>query len=71
MRKTPKSSREKIVKDIERATRKHRSSEEKIRMALDGLYRKESIVGLFRRQGISQLVSRRGAKAALRASKLG
>lgn len=71
MRKTPKSPREKTVKDIGRATRKRCSSEEKIRMALDGLYRKDSIVELCRRQGISQLISRRGAKSALRASKLG
>ncbi len=37
MRKTPKSPGEKIVKDIKRATRKHYSSEEKIRIVLDGL----------------------------------
>ena len=36
MRKTPKSPGEKIVKDIKRATRKHYSSEEKIRIVLDG-----------------------------------
>ncbi len=32
-----KSPGEKIVKDIKRATRKHYSSEEKIRIVLDGL----------------------------------
>ena len=37
MRKTTKSAGEKIVKDIKRATRKHYSSEEKIRIVLDGL----------------------------------
>ncbi|SDY58586.1 transposase [Lentibacter algarum] len=37
MRKTPNSPGEKIVKDIKRATRKHYSSEEKIRIVLDGL----------------------------------
>ena len=36
-RKTTKSPGEKIVKDIRRATRKHYSSEEKIRIVLDGL----------------------------------
>ena len=36
MRKTMKSPGEKIVKDIKRATRKHYSSEEKIRIVLDG-----------------------------------
>ena len=33
---TRKSPGEKIVKDIKRATRKHYSSEEKIRIVLDG-----------------------------------
>jgi transposase len=33
---TRKSSGEKIVKDIKRATRKHYSSEDKIRIVLDG-----------------------------------
>ncbi len=37
MRKTTKTPGEKIVKDIKRATRKHYSSEEKIRIVLDGL----------------------------------
>jgi hypothetical protein len=37
MRKTTKSPGEKIVKDIKRATRKHYSSEEKVRIVLDGL----------------------------------
>ena len=37
MRKTTKSPGEKIVKDIKRATRKNYSSEEKIRIVLDGL----------------------------------
>jgi DNA helicase HerA-like ATPase len=37
MRKTTKSPGEKIVKDIKRATRKQYSSEEKIRIVLDGL----------------------------------
>ena len=34
---TRKSPGEKFVKDIKRATRKHYSSEEKIRIVLDGL----------------------------------
>ena len=42
MRKTPKSPGEKIVKDIKRATRKHYSSEEKIRIVLDGLRGEDS-----------------------------
>ena len=37
MRQPTKSPGEKIIKDIKRATRKHYSSEEKIRIVLDGL----------------------------------
>ena len=46
MRKTTKSSCEKMVKDIKRATRKHYSSEEKIRIVLDGLHGEDSIAEL-------------------------
>ena len=38
MRKTTKSPGEKIVKDIKRATRKHYSSEEKIRIVLENYF---------------------------------
>lgn len=68
MRKTTKSPDEKIVKDIKRATRKHYSSEEKIRIVLDGLRGEDSIAELCRREGISQgLVERLhgGRKEAL------
>ncbi len=34
---TAKASSEQVVKDIRRATRRHRSAEEKIRIVLDGL----------------------------------
>ena len=57
MRKTTgsrKSPGEKIVKDIKRATRKPSSSEEKIRIVLDGLRGEDSISDLCRREGISQ-----------------
>ena len=46
-----KSSGEKLVKDIKRATRKHYSSEEKIRIVLDGLRGEDSIAELCRREG--------------------
>ena len=49
---TPKSSAERIVKDIRRRTRKHHSSEEKIRIVLEGLRGEESIAELCRREGI-------------------
>jgi len=43
---TRHSPGEKIVKDIKRATRKHYSSEEKIRIVLDGLRGEDSIAEL-------------------------
>ncbi len=49
-----KSPGERIVKDIKRATRKHYSLEEKIRIVLDGLRGEDSIAELCRRKGISQ-----------------
>ena len=49
---TRKSPGEQIVKDIKRATRKHYSSEEKIRIVLDGLRGEDSIAELCRREGI-------------------
>ena len=51
---TRTSPGEKIVKDIKRATRKHYSSEEKIRIVLDGLRGEDSIAELCRREGLSQ-----------------
>jgi len=45
---------EKIVKDIKCATRKHYSSEEKIRIVLYGLRGEDSIAELCRREGIAQ-----------------
>jgi transposase len=53
MRKTTKSPGEKIFTDIKRATRKHYSTEEKIRIVLDGLRGEDSIAELCRREGIS------------------
>ena len=51
---TRRSASEKIVKDIQRATRKQYSAEEKIRIVLDGLRGEDSIAELCRREGISQ-----------------
>ena len=45
---TRKSAGEKIVKDIKRATRKQYSSEQKIKIALDGLRGDGSIAELCR-----------------------
>ena len=52
--RTGRKSSEKIVKDIKRATRKQYSSEEKIRIVLDGLRGEDIIAGLCRCEGTSQ-----------------
>jgi transposase len=51
---TRKSSAEKTVRDLRRATRKHYSSEEKIRIVLEGLRGEESVAELCRREGVSR-----------------
>ena len=68
MRTTTKSPGEKIVKDIKRATRKHYSSEEKIRIILDGLRGEDSIAELCRREGISQGLYYKWSKDFMEAS---
>ena len=45
---------EKVVRDIRRATRKHHSAEDKIRIVLEGLRGEESIAGLCRREAIAE-----------------
>lgn len=60
VRKSTKSPSEKTVKDIKRATRKHYSSEEEIRIVLDGLRGEDSIAELCRREGISPGIWRNG-----------
>ncbi len=45
---TRKSPGEKLVKDIKRATRKHYSSEDKVRIVLDGLRGEDGIAELCR-----------------------
>ena len=56
---------EKVVKDIRRATRKRHSSEEKIRIVLDGLRGEDSIAELCRREGIAQSLYYKWSKAFL------
>jgi transposase len=48
-----KEPAEKVVQDIRRATRKHYSAEEKIRIVLEGLRGEDSIAELYRREGIA------------------
>ena len=50
---TRKIPGEQIVKDIKRAARNHYSSEEKIRIVLDGLRGEVSFAELCRREGIT------------------
>ena len=49
-----KAPAERVMKDIRRATRRHFSAEDKIRIVLDGLRGDDSIAELCRREGISQ-----------------
>ena len=66
---TRKSAGEKIVKEIKRATRKQYSSEEKIRIVLDGLRGEDSIAEVCRREGISQGVYYKWSKDFMEAGK--
>ena len=59
----------KIVKDIRRATRIRRSSEEKIRIVLDGLRGEDSIAELCRREGIGESLYYSWSKEFLEAKK--
>ncbi|MCK5089199.1 MAG: IS3 family transposase, partial [Hyphomicrobiaceae bacterium] len=64
-----KAPSEKVVKDIRRATRKRHSSEEKIRIVLDGLRGEDSIAELCRREGIAQSLYYSWSKEFLEAGK--
>ena len=57
-----KEPAEKVVQDIRRATRKHYSAEEKIRIVLEGLRGEDSIAELCRREGIAQNLYYRWSK---------
>ncbi len=66
---TDKRSAEKTVRDIRRATRRHYSAEEKIRVVLEGLRGEDSIAELCRREGINNNVYYRWSKEFLEAGK--
>jgi transposase len=51
---TAKPTADRVVRDIRRKTRKRHSSEEKIRIVLEGLRGDDSIAELCRREGIAQ-----------------
>ncbi len=60
---------ERVLKDIRRATRRHFSAEDKIRIVLDGLRGEDSIAELCRREGIAQSLYYVWSKEFLEAGK--
>ena len=64
-----KQPAEAVVKDIRRATRRHFSAEEKIRIVLEGLRGEESIAELCRREGIASSMYYGWSKDFLEAGK--
>ena len=62
-------SAEKTVRDIRRATRRHHSAEEKIRIVLEGRRGEDSIAELCRKEGINQNLYYRWSKEFLEAGK--
>ena len=62
-------SAEETVRDIWRATRRHFSAEEKIRIVLEGLRGEDSIAELCRKEGIAQNLYYRWSKEFLEAGK--
>ena len=57
------------IKDVRRATRRHFSAEDKIRIVLEGLRGEDSIAELCRREGIVQNLYYRWSKDFLEAGK--
>ena len=64
-----KSESEKVIRDIKRNIRKKYTSEEKIRIVLEGLRGETSIAELCRREGINPNVYYRWSKDFLEAGK--
>ena len=64
-----RSPAERVVKDIRRATRRHFSAKEKIRVVLEGLRGEDSIAELCRREGMVQNLYYRWSKDFLEAGK--
>jgi len=58
-----------MLRDIKRKTRRRFTSEEKIRIVLDGLRGEESIAALCRREGIAQNLYYRWSKDFMEAGK--
>ena len=67
--KDPSKSPQHIIKDIKRKARRRFSSEEKIKIVLEGLRGEETIAALCRREGISPNLYYRWSKDFLEAGK--
>jgi len=65
----PKQEAEATIRTIRRATRRHYSAEEKIRIVLTGLRGEESIAALCRREGIAEALYYKWSKDFLEAGK--
>ena len=65
----PKAPAERVVKDIRRATRRHFSAEDKIRIVLEGLRGEDSIAELCRKEGIAQSLYYTWSKEFMEAGK--
>ena len=66
---TTKKPAEQVIKDIRRATRRHFSAEDKIRVVLDGLRGEDSIAELCRKEGIAQSLYYTWSKEFMEAGK--
>jgi transposase len=66
--KAPQSAEE-TVRNIRRATRRHFSAEDKIRIVLEGLRGEDSVAELCRKEGIAQNLYYRWSKEFLEAGK--
>ena len=64
-----KSSAQKTIRDIRRATRRHYSAEGKIRIVLAGLRGEDTIAELCRREGLNSNVYYRWSKEFMEAGK--
>lgn len=66
---TQKKSTESLVRDIKRNTRRKFSSEEKVRIVIEGLRGEISIAELCRKEGIAQNLYYRWSKAFMESGK--
>lgn len=64
-----KKPADKVVKDIRRATRRHYSAEDKIRIVLEGLRGEDSIAERCRKEGIAQSLYYTWSKEFMEAGK--